>query len=282
MISSKIVSCLKKISFDLAVDCGALCFGPETAAVYNPLVYAKRSHYRYLELAGNCWAGSGGANTGCSANTSPAETLLPKKIIFVGMNPGPWGMAQTGVPFGEVAAVRDWLGIEAAVGKPEHEHPKRLVEGFACKRAEVSGRRLWGLFRERFGTPQVFFRGHFVTNYCPLLFMGPSGVNITPDKLPADQAAPLFEICDKYLARTIKLLQPQWVIGIGGFAKKRIDLVREKYFGNQSKMTGKAAGQFCESFKTAQILHPSPASPKANAGWDREVTETLVGLGIWS
>ena len=235
---------MKKITAVLSAECNALRFGPDVAAVYNPLEYATRPHNLYLELAASS----------------------AKKIIFLGMNPGPWGMAQTGVPFGEIAAVRDWLGIEAAVNKPEKEHPKRPVEGFACTKSEVSGRRLWGLFRERFGMPAEFFSEHYVANYCPLVFMGSSGANITPDKLPKEEAALLFEICDRALAETIKLLKPQWVIGIGGFAKKRIDKVQEQY---------------SLAFSSAQILHPSPASPKANAGWDKEVTKTMTELGLW-
>jgi single-strand selective monofunctional uracil DNA glycosylase len=213
--------------------------------VYNPLEYAAHPHTQYLERA----------------------AAVPKKVIFLGMNPGPWGMAQTGVPFGEVAAVRDWLGIQAAVDKPAQEHPKRPIEGFACTRSEVSGRRLWGLFRERFQTPAAFFSGHFVANYCPLVFMDENGANITPDKLPAAESQALFELCDRALADTVTALKPQWVIGIGGFAKKRIDAL-------------------CKSlveppFSTAQILHPSPASPRANAGWSEAVTKTLVELGVW-
>jgi single-strand selective monofunctional uracil DNA glycosylase len=239
------ISELQKISATLGAECDALRFGPKVYTVYNPLVYAREPHNRYLELAG----------------------AMPKKVIFLGMNPGPWGMAQTGVPFGEVATVRDWLGIEGAVGKPENEHPKRPIEGFACARSEVSGRRLWGLFRERFGTPADFFRDHFVANYCPLVFMDSGGANITPDKLPADKTAPLFALCDNALSKTIEVLKPEWVIGVGAFAKKRIDAL--------------AASRPDERFIAAQILHPSPASPKANAGWDREVTRTLEELGVW-
>jgi len=159
--------------------------------------------------------------------------------------------------------VREWFGIEAEVGKPAREHPKRPIEGFACGRSEVSGRRLWGLFRERFKTPANFFRKHFVANYCPLIFMDQTGGNITPDKLSRQEAGPLFEICDRALAATIKLLKPDWVIGVGGFAKKRIDLLGEKFF------------------TAAQILHPSPANPRANSGWGNEVTKTLIELGVW-
>jgi single-strand selective monofunctional uracil DNA glycosylase len=235
---------LKKISSVLAAECSALSFGPKVQAVYNPLVYALRPHNLYLELAGSS----------------------TKRVVFLGMNPGPWGMAQTGIPFGEIAAVRDWLGIEAAVDKPEREHPKRPVEGFACARSEVSGRRLWGLFRERFGTSAEFFREHFVANYCPLVFMDSSGANVTPDKLTSEESAPLFEICDRALAETIELLEPEWVIGIGGFAEKRIRIVKE---------------QIKHEFSIARILHPSPANPRANAGWQDEVIKSLVELGVW-
>ena len=256
MASSRIFSDLCGISADLASDCDKLRFGPQVAAVYNPLIYAAAPHNLYLKLAGSS----------------------RKQVIFLGMNPGPWGMAQTGVPFGEIPAVKDWLGIEATVGKPKREHPKRPIEGFACSKSEVSGRRLWGLFRGRFGTPALFFKDHFVANYCPLVFMGPSGANITPDKLPEKEAAPLFEICDRALADTIKLLKPEWVIGVGGFAKKRIDKAKEKFFGAES--AGGIYGKHA-AFTSAKILHPSPASPKANAGWDREVIKTLVDLGVW-
>ena len=236
---------LVRISRKLAAACSQPRF-TAAEAVYNPLVYAKKPHEAYLRL-------SGGA---------------PKRIVFLGMNPGPWGMAQTGVPFGEVAAVRDWLGIKTPVGKPLDEHPKRPVEGFACAKSEVSGRRLWGLFRERYSSVAAFFAEHFVANYCPLVFMDKNGANITPDKLPASEVASLFEICDRALGQTIALLKPQWVIGIGGFAHKRILAVRSAFFAE-------------DAFRVAQILHPSPASPRANSGWAGAVTKTLVDLGVW-
>jgi single-strand selective monofunctional uracil DNA glycosylase len=248
---------LKRISAVLATECSALSFGPKVQAVYNPLVYAACPHSLYLELAG----------------------ASPKRVIFLGMNPGPWGMAQTGVPFGEVAAVRDWLGIEAAVGKPEREHPRRPIEGFACKRSEVSGRRLWGLFRGRFSTPAGFFREHFVANYCPLVFMDSSGANVTPDKLSPEESAPLFEICDRALAETIELLKPEWVIGIGGFAEKRVRVVRERI--NQHSNQHSNQQHTNHQFSAARILHPSPANPGANSGWQDKVVKSLIELGVW-
>ncbi|MEY2548001.1 MAG: single-strand selective monofunctional uracil glycosylase [Verrucomicrobiota bacterium] len=123
-------------------DVDQLRFAPPVTHVYNPLRYAWRAHELYLRRYAN----------------------TPKRVLFLGMNPGPFGMAQTGVPFGQVAAVRDWLGITAPIERPPREHPKRFVTGFDCERSEVSGQRLWGLFAKRFGVPEKFFRDHFVAN----------------------------------------------------------------------------------------------------------------------
>lgn len=221
-----------------------LSFAPPVACVYNPLEYAWAPHAAYLEQYG-----------------SPG-----KEAVFVGMNPGPFGMAQTGVPFGDVAMVRDWIGIEAPVSKPEDEHPARPVEGFACARAEVSGTRLWGWARDRFGSPDAFFARFFVLNYCPLAFMESRGRNLTPDKLPAAERAPLEAACDEALRAAIAHLKPQWVIGVGKFAQKRAQAAL-KGAGFDPKFIG-------------TILHPSPASPHANRGWAEAAERQLAGMGI--
>jgi single-strand selective monofunctional uracil DNA glycosylase len=236
------VKALVSLGRRLAREVDALEFAPPVTHVYDPLVYARAPHERYLER----WARPG------------------IEALFVGMNPGPFGMAQTGVPFGEVVAVRDWLKISAPVSRPKNEHPKRPVQGFDCPRSEVSGRRLWGLFAERFGTPENFFTEHFVVNYCPLVFCEAGGKNFTPDKLPAAEQAALFAVCDEHLRRVLEILEPEWLIGVGGFALARGEVVSEKI-----------------SVKLGKILHPSPASPAANRGWSQAVTKQLAGLGIW-
>ncbi len=184
------------------------------------------------------------------------------------MNPGPFGMAQTGVPFGEVAAARDWLRLEAPVGRPAHEHPKRPVQGYACTRSEVSGARLWGWARQRFGTPQRFFARFFIANYCPLVFMAESGANLTPDKLPASDREPLFRVCDRALARTLLAIQPRVAVGVGAFAEARLQAVIR-----DAGLSGLAVGR---------VPHPSPASPQANAGWAPLMDAALAELGIAS
>lgn len=230
---------------DLREALRPLSFAPPTEFIYNPLDYAWAPHEAYLTRYG------GGR----------------KRVVFVGMNPGPFGMTQTGVPFGEIASVRDWMGICEPVGKPEHEHPKRRVVGFDCPQSEVSGRRLWGLFAQRFGTAQAFFKDHFVANYCPLVFMEDSGRNRTPDKLPVEETEAMEIHCDAHLRAVIGALAPEWVIGVGAFAEERANRARETMKGD---------------FKVGRVLHPSPASPAANRDWAGAATKQLAKLGVWS
>ncbi len=229
----------------LSVEVSQLDFSAYVPWVYNPLQYAWPAHEQYLQKY---------IRSGCRA-------------LFLGMNPGPWGMAQTGVPFGEIGAVVNWLHIDASIAKPDPEHPKRLVDGLACRRSEVSGRRLWGLFAERFVSANEFFEYHFVANYCPLVFMEESARNVTPDKLPSGLRQPLEAICDRHLGRLIQALSPEWVIGVGGFAEKCAARV--------------IAAEAISNIRIGRILHPSPASPAANQDWSGKVKSQLESLGVW-
>ena len=233
---------LTKAAKKLSEVVNSLSFGEPTSFIYNPLDYAWSIHQSYLELAGR----------------------TKKKVIFLGMNPGPFGMAQTGVPFGEIPAVRDWMGLRGEVCKPNPEHEKRPVEGLNCQKSEVSGRRLWGLFAERFESAEAFFEDHFVANYCPLVFMEDSGRNRTPDKLPSEERKELEKVCDQHLRELVKILEPSWLVGVGGFARKRA----EEALGTMD-------------IKIATILHPSPASPAANRGWAEAATKQMLEQNIW-
>jgi single-strand selective monofunctional uracil DNA glycosylase len=232
---------LLAIADELVRALGKLRFATPVTHVYQPLDYARASYREYVTRYGRG----------------------PKQVVLFGMNPGPFGMAQTGVPFGEVELVRDWMQIDAPVGKPPREHPKRPVEGFACKRREISGQRLWGFARDRFEKPERFFARFFVANYCPLLFLEESGRNRTPDKLPAAERAPLERACNGALRQTIELLRPRIVVGVGHFAEAR---AREALAG-----LGVPIGR---------IPHPSPASPAANRDWAGQAARALAELGI--
>ena len=232
---------LIRIAQNMRTQLSSLQFARPITHVYNPLEYAWDAYRMYTERYGT--------------NTS--------QIVLLGMNPGPWGMAQTGVPFGEIGYVRDWLRIHTEIGTPKIQHPKRPIQGFACSRSEVSGQRIWGWAKHTFQQPETFFRRFFVMNYCPLLFMEESGKNRTPDKLPARERDPLTEICDEALRRTIDVLHPSWVIGVGKFAETRA----------RQALTGL-------DVSIGRILHPSPASPLANKGWAEIASKQLQALGI--
>ena len=219
-----------------------LSFSFPVAHVYQPLDYAWESHCAYLRQFGQG----------------------QKKVLFLGMNPGPYGMTQTGVPFGEIAAVRDWMGITSPVLSPRIVHPKRPIEGFSCTRSEVSGRRLWGLFASRYSDPNDFFHDHFVANYCPLVWMSESGANITPDKISAREMQPVETACQRHLQEVIEILQPKFLIGVGAYAEQRLRAA-----------VGESSGQI------GKILHPSPASPAANRDWAGTATRQLIELGAW-
>lgn len=231
--SKRLVSALENLNFSAPVT-----------HVYNPLSYANESHELYLnKFATN-----------------------PKQAIFLGMNPGPWGMAQTGVPFGEIPAVRDWMGICSPVAKPTNEHPKRPIDGFHCTRSEVSGRRLWGLFADQFGQAEDFFNDHFVLNFCPLVWMSETGRNITPDKLPKSELLPVEEACMRHLVEVLNILHPPTLVGVGKFAFDKLKLATPK-LNYRPQQVG-------------SIIHPSPASPIANRDWPQRPLKELRALKV--
>ena len=144
--------------------------------IYNPLSYAISPHTDFVEKYANS---------------------TPKPVMFLGMNPGPWGMAQTGVPFGEVQLVKNWLGICGKVEKPDVEHPKKPIKGFSSSRREVSGERFWTFFSKICKTPEVFFRNCIVYNHCPLVYMNKSGKNLTPPDLSIQARNQVLTLCDQ-------------------------------------------------------------------------------------
>ncbi|XP_037074355.1 single-strand selective monofunctional uracil DNA glycosylase-like isoform X1 [Pollicipes pollicipes] len=218
--------------------------GGKVTHVYNPLAYAHAPHAdyvrRYVDRGARC--------------------------LLVGMNPGPWGMSQTGVPFGEVAAVRDWLGVEGQVLPPAGEHPKRPVTGLLCPRSEVSGQRFWGLWRDLCGTPDRFFQNAFVYNFCPLAFMERQGKNVTPNNLRLPLRKRIEAVCGDALARVVQVLRVETVIGVGKYAEER---AREALRSAQ-----------LDSVRVFPLLHPSPANPQANRDWKGVATRQLKEAGL--
>ena len=152
MIVERMIEASSKLRDDVKKFADSLVKEGSVDTVYNPLAYAWEPHRAYLELA----SGEG------------AKTLL------LGMNPGPHGMGQMGIPFAATSVVRDLLKItDLEVGQPRNPHPKRPVSGLDWPKEEVSGTRLWGLLADEYGSAESIFKSVFLLNHCPLmLFSG--------------------------------------------------------------------------------------------------------------
>jgi single-strand selective monofunctional uracil DNA glycosylase len=219
---------------------------PPVSYIYNPLIYAKAMHNQYLLTYGT----------------------IPLRVLFLGMNPGPDGMGQTGIPFGAVESVKHYLKLNEPIGTFDGEHPKKPVLGLNTTKNEPSGARLWGLFANRYPDPRDFFANHLVLNYCPLLFLNERGANVPTAALNKQIRNTLEAVCDQALKAIIQILEPQMCIGVGVYATQAINRVLP--IESSLQQPG-----------VIQILHPSPASPLANRGWAEQVTKTLVDNQVW-
>ena len=194
--------------------------------ITNPLDYARDCHEEYLNRYGN----------------------LGAKTLMLGMNPGPWGMAQCGVPFGATAMVRELLKIDHPVQQPQNAHPKRPIIGLSLARQEASGTRLWNLLNQHYGTAEEIHEQVFIVNHCPLLLLDENARNITPDKISGKAVTKLMDVCDQHLRDVVEALGITRIIGVGKYAEKRAKIA-----------IGEDKGVLITS-----CWHPSPASPLAN------------------
>lgn len=224
-----------------------LTFNEKVETYYNPLTYALPVHEAYLNKFGN----------------------EPKQAFFLGMNPGPWGMAQTGIPFTDPYIARDWMDLpQKSVGTPKNEREDRPVKGWESERKEASGQRLHGYFRRLYGSLESFFEIGIVQNYCPLVMYANDGTNLTPEDLLKDDREKIFKACGPYIEQLLHFYEPEVLVGIGRFGQRRLanvaDLSQEEVF---------------------YLPHPSPASPIAtrNGGdyWRNLVKETLEEAGLY-
>ena len=210
---------------------------------YNPLDYAWEPHQEYIKRYGG----------------------LGAKTVMLGMNPG-HGMGNTGIPFGCPEQVKKYLKIKnLEVKQPNSLHPKRPVYGLDCPKPEVSGRRIWGLLSELYGTPEDALSNVYIINHFPLWMFNDSGQNITPNKLPSSNAKELFECCDSHLLDVVDALGANRIIGVGAYAESMARKALDKAERTHILLE--------------KIPHPSPANPLANkekgAIWREMVTSVL-------
>ena len=227
MSTSKIIGATAKLRDDMEIFADRLMSDRIVDCVYNPLAYAWDVHVAYLE----------------KSTTAGAKTIL------LGMNPGPHGMGQMGIPFAATTVVRDLIGIKGIrVLEPRRIHPRRPIEGLEWPREEVSGTRLWGALEEKYGLIDNIFKNVFLVNHCPLMFfLGDRARNITPDKIGGPVVRSMLERCDDYLREVVDIIEAEIVIGVGKYAESR---ARSAFHGSDVTISS--------------CWHPSPASPLAN------------------
>jgi single-strand selective monofunctional uracil DNA glycosylase len=208
--------------------------------ITNPLDYARECHEDYLHRYGS----------------------LGAKTLMLGMNPGPWGMAQCGVPFGATAMVRELLDIDLPVKQPQNAHPKRPIIGISLQRQEASGTRLWSLLNQHYGTAEQIHEQVFLVNHCPLLLLDEKARNITPDKISGKAVTKLMDVCDQHLRDVVEALGIKRIIGVGKYAEKRSKVA----FGGRKDIA------------ISSCWHPSPASPLANRNDGKDWRENVISV----
>ncbi|KAI8124664.1 hypothetical protein FF38_10666 [Lucilia cuprina] len=205
----------------------------EISYIYNPVEYAADLHQAYLKkyLKGG------------------------KKVLFIGLNPGPNGMGQTGIPFGNITTVRDKMGLNGTVNQPPNIHPKRPVNGLATTIEEPSGKRLWTKFQELSdGSLDIFFEQCFVYNFCPLLFYNSKGDYISPQKLKAPYNRQISNACLHTIEQILELIQPEVIVAIGRYAYDNLKAVK-----------------YCIEKRLLYLRHPSPRACTKN--WSKIADE---------
>jgi len=229
----------------------------------DPTRYCRSAWAAYLQMA---------ARLGC--------------VLVVGMNPGPHGMAQTGVPFTDPWIV-DELDLQApradvppadipAVGSWRHRsHRARGVLG---SKREESAKRLWPLLREicapyaavgpsadkiAEATRRVC-NEVLLVNALPICWLDPAGKNVSAEQVekraPAQVREGLRDLVNEWLQAVADILRPAAVIGVGRWAREFV--------------TDLDVDHFVEIPFRDGIKHPSP-SAGSEAAWRAEAEPIL-------
>lgn len=210
--------------------------------IYNPLEYCLDPFIQYLEKGGE-----------------------KRDIVFLGMNPGPFGMMQNGIPFGASNFVNNYLNIEKDFDKQkiEKEHPKYKIIGKNIERQEISGTKLWGLIQSFYPDSNTFLENQIVLNYLQLAILDKEkGKNITPDKLNKDVRTKIENICDNQLREILDILESKVLIGVGKYSYD--SLLRVK-----------------KNEKVIKINHPSPLNARYFKTWTEDTKKLLIDENIW-
>lgn len=263
--------------------------------VYNPLAYMRRAHEQWLAQF-EVFVDYQGESVSCATyEKSPdefARATQSRPYLILGMNPGPWGMVQTGVPFGDVANANTILGYRRGdqIPAPDPDrvtlHPKRPVQGFACTRREASGERLWGGLCKVWEKPAFDANVHeidavladcFAVNYCPLAYFADDGkgTNVTPDAFRKSgpyrdlpYANDLDALCSSYIAAIMQAFRTRVVLAVGRYAE------------TMAKVIVTSAMPADVRPKVVYLTHPSPLATRSAGEWAAMAQREMSAAGV--
>ena len=280
---------LIKTTCALADDLHALRRPAGVSHVYNPLRYMWPAHERFLSR--HYVTDRASAPDGRLDFYEPAGTARPRQYLILGMNPGPHGMVQTGLPFGDVVNAAAMLGyrtgdqVLAPVLDGVELHPGRPVIGLVATRREASGERLWGGLAAIFGGLDQTLAQCFAANYCPLAYFADDaqGTNVTPEDFgkktingkpnprhDPGYAAELDKICLPYLVRVARAMRVEVILAVGRYAEAKANII--------AALCPEATRR-CPSPKVVYLTHPSPLATRSAGEWATMARHALENVG---
>lgn len=133
-------------------------------------------------------------------------------LLALGLNPGKYGMSQTGIPFTDVTRAAR-IGI---VLEPPGLAPASLVPFLKSYRIERSAASVWGLLDALWGGPAEGWRALWAVAPCGLLFLEPDGENVTPADPRLARRADVRELRVRVIEEALDALRPRGVLLLGG------------------------------------------------------------------
>jgi len=180
--------------------------------VWNPALYALDIYQEYL-------------------TKFPPE---PGAILALGLNPGPYGMAQTGIPFTDCRTASGALGMEMTIpGKAPDDLISRLKKANGKWRGTYERSSL-GMYRFlilAWGDIKTAYRNWFVGNPCPLLFLDPERWNVTPADPRLRRMKEVGELRQRAVIGFSEILNPRGIVCFGKDVAKAVGEVAIRQVG---------------------------------------------------
>ena len=151
---------------------------------------------------------------GCELYARFAEEHLPPKpgaLVAFGLNPGKYGMSQTGIPFTDVTrAARVGLALE-----PPGVAPRDLVPYLKSYRVERSSDSVYRLLDALWGDAREGWRAMWAVAPCGLLFLEQDGANVTPADARLARRADVRALRIRVVEEAIAAAKPKGALLLG-------------------------------------------------------------------